>query len=80
MFLVRSVIVLNAGGSLLRLLEPLVLAVRAVLVLDHGRGLRHLLPVQILEKEANGSFRNCLLVLFRLLNFNMILSPKLFKL
>ena len=62
MFLVRSVIVLNTRGRLLRLLEPLVLAVRAVLVLDHGRGLCHLLPVQILENATNRVFRNCFFV------------------
>ena len=49
------VVSLNAGGSLLRLLEPLVLAVGAVLRLDQRRCLRHLFPVAVLKF---GSFKN----------------------
>ena len=43
--LVGPVAVLDADGSLLGLLEALVLAIRPVLVLDHGR----CLPVQVLQ-------------------------------
>ena len=51
MFFVSSVIILNAGGSLLRLLEAFVFTVRSVLVLDHSGSLGHLLPVQILKQK-----------------------------
>ena len=45
--LVGPVAVLDADGSLLGLLEALVLAIRPVLVLDHGR----CLPVQVLQEN-----------------------------
>ena len=48
--LVVAVVVLNTRGRLLRLLVPLVLAVKAVFILDKRRCLRHLLPVTILRK------------------------------
>ena len=47
MLLVGPVAVLDADGSLLGLLEALVLAIRPVLVLDHGR----CLPVQVLQEN-----------------------------
>ena len=43
------VVSLNAGGSLLRFLKPLVLAVGPVLRLDQRRCLRHLFPVAVLQ-------------------------------
>ena len=43
------VVSLDAGGRLLGLLEPLVLAVGAVLRLDQRRSPRHLLPVAVLQ-------------------------------
>ena len=51
MLLVVAVVVLNTRGRLLRLLVPLVLAVKAVFILDKRRCLRHLLPVTILRKK-----------------------------
>ena len=48
MFPVGPVEALDAHGGLLRLLEPLVLTVSTVLVLNHRRSFGHLLPVEIL--------------------------------
>lgn len=48
LLLVVTVVVLDANCSLLALLEPLVLAVRPVPVLDHHGGVRHLLVVRVL--------------------------------
>lgn len=52
MLLVGPVVVLDTHGSLLRLLEPLVLAVSSILVLYHCRRLGHLLPVKVLLVSA----------------------------
>ena len=48
MFPVGPVEALDAHGGLLRLLEPLVLTVSTVLVLNHRGSFGHLLPVEIL--------------------------------
>ena len=48
MFPAGPVEALDAHGGLLRLLEPLVLTVRTVLVLNHRGSLCHLLPVEVL--------------------------------
>ena len=48
MFPVGPVEALDAHGGLLRLLEPLVLTVSTVLVLNHRGSFGHLLPVEVL--------------------------------
>ena len=53
MLFVCAVVALDAGGGLLGLFEALVLAVCAVLVLDHRSCLGHLLPVQVLKYQDN---------------------------
>ena len=49
MFFVVSVISLNTSGCLLGFLEPFMLAISSVFILDKGGRLPHLLPVGILK-------------------------------